>query len=62
MAKRIVVWILIAGFLVLVLNLIFWQYQVQLSVFVYAIVVVSFLLSDRAWVSKTTRRNQEDKK
>ena len=46
MIKRIFAWILLAGFVLLILNIIVFRYYWQLSVIVYLIIAVAFILTN----------------
>jgi uncharacterized membrane protein YhaH (DUF805 family) len=44
MKKRIIAWILLAGFALLLLNLIVFRFYWQLSMMVYVIIVIAYVL------------------
>jgi membrane protein implicated in regulation of membrane protease activity len=46
MKKRIIAWILLAGFVMLLLNLIVFRFYWQLSMVVYIIIVIVFILTN----------------
>jgi len=45
MTKRIIAWILLVGFVLLIINLIFFRYYWQTSLALYIIVVLYFIFS-----------------
>ena len=45
MKKRVIAWILLAGFVMLLLNLIVFRFYWQLSMVVYIIIVIVFVLT-----------------
>ena len=47
MFKRVMAWIILAGFVLLMLNLVFGFFYRELSIIIYIIVVVAFLLSNK---------------
>lgn len=47
MLRRITAWVLLAGFLFLILNLIVLRYYWQLSMVIYLIIVFIFILTNR---------------
>ena len=64
MAKKIMAWVLLAGFVQLLLNIMFFKYYLQLSLVVYIIISFGYLL----YSSKARRaedlarlRNKEEK-
>jgi uncharacterized membrane protein YhaH (DUF805 family) len=46
MTKRIIAWILLAGFVMLLLNLIVFRFYWQLSMAVYIIIFIAFVLTN----------------
>lgn len=46
MKKRVIAWILLAGFVLLLLNLIVFRFYWQLSMGVYIIIVIAFVLTN----------------
>lgn len=52
MKKRIFAWVLLAGFFLLLLNLIFFKFYWQLSMVVYLIIVFAFLLTNGKFTAK----------
>ena len=47
MKKRILAWILLIGFLLLLLNLIVFRYQWQISIMAYLVIMVVFLIGNK---------------
>ncbi len=56
MVRRITAWVLLAGFLFLILNLIVLRYYWQLSMVIYLIIVFVFILTNRQGGKTGTRR------
>ncbi|MGE5615095.1 MAG: hypothetical protein ACM3XR_11900 [Bacillota bacterium] len=46
MKKRIIAWILLAGFVLLLLNLIIFRFYWQLSMIVYIVIVIAFVMTN----------------
>jgi hypothetical protein len=64
MAKKIMAWVLLAGFVLLLLNIMFFKYYLQLSLVVYIIISFGYLLySSKARLAEDLARlrNKEEK-
>lgn len=47
MLKRILAWVLLVSFVLLILNILFWNFFLGPSLIVYALIAVTFLFSNR---------------
>jgi hypothetical protein len=47
MKKRVLAWVLLIGFLLLLLNLIVFKYQWQISIMAYLMIMVIFLFTNK---------------
>ena len=57
MLKRIMAWVLLVGFLFLILNLILIRFYWQLSMIIYLVIVFAFLFTNRKGNNIGARNN-----
>ncbi len=58
MGRRVLAWILLAGFLLLILNIIVIGYQRMLSIAVYMVVALSFVFTNKLRKEKTPEKEE----
>lgn len=59
MLKRVLAWVLLVGFVLLMINIVFWHvFQVQ-SIALYAVIAVWFLFSDKTNMSRKSKISEE---
>ena len=59
MKKRVLAWVLLIGFVLLLLNIVFFHvYQVQ-SIAVYAVIAIWFVFSDKTAMSRKSKISDE---
>lgn len=57
--KRVFAWILLIGFVLLVLNILTFQFFLTQSIFVYIIVIVIFLFTNKPMQSKKNSEKEQ---
>ncbi len=60
MLKRVLAWILLAGFLFLLLNIAIFHYYIQASIFVYLIIAVWFIFTNKPLPSRKKKSKQTE--
>lgn len=60
MAKRIFAWAMLAGFVILMLNLIIFRYYWQLSMFIYLIIFFAFIFTNGKLSPDETSKKPDD--
>jgi len=60
MMRRIMAWILLAGFVLLLLNIIMFQYYLEVSILVYLIIAIWFIFTNKPLPSRKKKKSAKN--
>lgn len=60
MLKRVLAWVLLAGFVLLLVNIMIFQYLLVQSIVVYALVAIWFIFSNKPLPSRKKKNRSEN--